>query len=728
MKEADIMINGLLIANESMKLDIERLKQKQVKLKKERSALTNEVHSLQSINDLKDRQLENLEKQFGTGLTETRDMVVELEGLVAELQTTYTEKFMLIAHDFQCLNSVLVDSTKSVRSLLDDVWSEIIMKDCAMAVLHLCHMGILLETVTGLNAENGLLQHGLSESNSVMADLREHNFKSRRELEMCRVLKGKLLADIKNSFDCISKKEEETGELSVKLITFEKKVLDLQLLEEMMFQRSNDMGSQLAALIKELDLSRTNAEASLLDQEKLLKDKEEVLNLEAELLLVELRSKDLESLVLASELREMALLQVAEERKNLGFCDAIENLKKEMIISYVDAELKDDLYRTVLHDLEEKKAEFEAALHHIDTSAMENCRLREKIVSLEACIVNLQSDLEARQAAVRELQDTQSEVMSDLCSKSQDIDIYLNRLSSLTEENALLRNRITEFENESQKAMSISSMNTVKCLGSVRSVEMMSNRLSDKMHEGFMMSDTMFLEMCENAERLTAFTNDFESLESHVKELVSENEILQAELLRKDEVLDGLSFDLSLLQETASNTKDQKDEIEEVLASLEALEADLEQKSSELDQAVAHSQVLEAQLHEKINVISTLESDLSKEQETLKLLSAETLELRAHLDDALTAKTSTEEELAERMKINENLEVEVAEMGNALGQMNDTIELLRSHLNELTEERDHLHLELQSMNEKLERVQLWAEENEATALEAQQVISRIKQT
>ena len=47
MKEADIMmINGLMITNEIMKLEIERLK-------KERGSLISGVQSLQSSNDLK---------------------------------------------------------------------------------------------------------------------------------------------------------------------------------------------------------------------------------------------------------------------------------------------------------------------------------------------------------------------------------------------------------------------------------------------------------------------------------------------------------------------------------------------------------------------------------------------------------------------------------------------------------------------------------------------------
>ncbi|CAI8615059.1 unnamed protein product [Vicia faba] len=120
----------------------------------------------------------------------------------------------------------------------------------------------------GMHAANGLLSHGLCESNSVISDLKEHNCRTREELEMCITLKGKLLADIQSGFDRISRKEVEAGEITIKLNTFAKKLSDLQLQEEMMLKRSNEMGSQLAMLMRELDLSNTDLVVSLLDQEK----------------------------------------------------------------------------------------------------------------------------------------------------------------------------------------------------------------------------------------------------------------------------------------------------------------------------------------------------------------------------------------------------------------------------------------------------------------------------
>ena len=68
-------------------------------------------------------------------------------------------------------------------------------------------------------------------------------------------------------------------------------------------------------------------------------------------------------------------------------------------------------------------------------------------------------------------------------------------------------------------------------------------------------------------------------MECFAQKLVSENLSLQTGLLRKNNVLKGLFFDPSLLQESASNSKDGRDEIEELAASLESLEQELAVRS-----------------------------------------------------------------------------------------------------------------------------------------------------
>lgn len=806
MKEADIMINELMISNEKMKLETERLKKLEASLNSDRDALLNDVQSLQASNHLSNQKLEHVEELFASDVMEMKALVVELEGMLVGVQAAYKENFMLLSSDFRCMKSLLADSSKLVRSLLEDIWSNIIVKDCAVSVLHLCHMGIFMETVTGLNAENGLLQHGLCESNSVIADLRQHNNRSKRELEMCQILKGKLLADIKSNFDRISRKEEEAGKLNMKVITFEQQISELQVQEELMLQRSNYMGSQLAILLKELESSNSNFGASLLDQEKMLKDKEEALESQADCLMIDWCVKDFEAIILVSELEEMAIQKAEMEREHTARCEMLEDFEKEVILLKVDAILKEQflldeevevayLQKKVVKEREDLLLQLdqsnlnitrinnankalEQEIQLLSDVALSNdalkgelgevkkteVRLLSQVQVLEAKYQKLQEDLNIKERNL-ELFSSQNSVL-DQQNQSLQNDIHtlqtsshglqdalkkkdaeLSRMNCLELENESLKTEIRKFETDTdtlkqenflfrEQLMSLKKSRdevltmwsaTVKnCVDSLETADSIGDRLRNIIKEdGVMILDKMSDEIYETVDRVV---EQFDCLECHAEELVSKNLSLQAELLRKDDVLKGLLFDLSLLQESASKNKDQQDEIKEVIASLEALEDELSVKSCELDEANSNIQMLETQLQEKTDLISRLELGILQEHESLSVMSSENVELRARIEDALAANNSVEKELTEKQKITESLKMELLEMSNALGQLNDSNESMRSNMNELASERDLLHIEILNLKENLEREQARADEIEAIANEAQKVHASLTQT
>ncbi|PKI50228.1 hypothetical protein CRG98_029301, partial [Punica granatum] len=812
LKEADVLINGLTIANETMKLEVERLKRSETSLFKERDALTEEIHNLQSINGKRDQQLASLEEQIGLHLMETGNLFAEVEGIVAELAKTCEEKFVLLADEFCPVKSSVFDSVKLVKSWFEEIWSEIIVRDCALSSLHLCHMGILLETVTGLNAENGLLQHGLCQTDSLLSDLREQNSRSRRELEACRFLEGKLLADIKNGFDRISRKEKEAVDLSCRINGFERKILELQLQEEMMLQRSDSIGSQLAVLMKELDLSNLSAA-------KLLKEEEELLNSEFEKFELQLCSKEFESVILTREMEETAF-------QKAKLVDNLEKLSREMILSGIDAELEELLLMehdsdnstmqraleerererqdlsmklnessskilemegvirnlqqdvqllsevnslnhaleaevreitgtkltlmsriqslegereqlryelgrrdeelsniiglreeheslkremaemknetsVVLRDLAEKRSECESSLTSLERLNRETLQLKDKIVFLETNISGLSSDLEVKNAELKELRDSQSLLTEELSQKTRKLEAN------------------EEFK---QEFLFQSNLNTRNCTQLVKNINASHSILFDLLERrSFTLADKMFQQICEDRELGTKFMGEFMSLDSHIEELMSENLALRAELSRKDSILEGLSFDLRLLQESTSICQDQKDEMEKMVASVEALEDELAMKSDELDAVEAHAEMLKAQVLEKSDTIALLELDLVKEREPVRYLSEENVGLKASIEEALAAKISSEEELAERRKLNESLEMELSDVTDTVNQLNAAVEYLKTELNELAFERDQLQAKALDLKEKLQKTQTVAEKYEAVAIEAQEM-------
>ncbi|KAL7118896.1 hypothetical protein ACP275_02G029800 [Erythranthe tilingii] len=809
VKEADIMINELMIANEALKLNAHDLTT-------ERNTLMKEVQSLKLSIDLKDQNYGKLEKQYESDFVIMNRMVLELENVISELQTTSTEEWMFVASELLSVKSQLHESTDSIKTLLEEVWSEIIVKDCAVSVLHLCHMGILLETANGLNAENGLLHHGLGESNSIISELREHNVKSRKELEMCRILKGKLLTDIKRGFERISSKVDEDGEVTLKLASFEKKIQDLQLQEEVMLQRSNDMGSELAMLMKEIDLSNKNTLASIMDQERLLKEKDELFEYQEENFLVELSAKDFELLILSTELKQASLLkadvetelkqtsllkadvetelkqtsllkaEVETELKQMSLLKAdvertssithevLENLKRDIVLKSLDAassELilldKESGNEKLLEDLKTKESALETSStlisklhqqiqmlqnaveikdeelgrisclekdnetlqHHLNNCEeehrvlllelesketafdIEKQRLRDNISVLEICIAKLEEDHKLSQSVVKD----------EMQLRIQDLQSQLGDFNAVKEENTFLRNELRVHENNEAKHLGALNLKILENVDLAQNVDKVSCKLLNLVNEKFIEVDDMHQKIVNEMERTYNFLEQLECMENLAMKFDSQFLSLQTELSRKDDILKGLLFDLSLLQESASNSKDKKDETEELLASLMALEKDFELKSLELEKAVGEGRMLEVQLEEKIAKISALEMDLTKNQEIIDSLSNNNAELLAGAKDALDAKKSMEKEMMKTRMKTENLEMEVCEMEKSLAQMNKTTESLRNDLDTVSCQRDELDDKVLSLTKELEMAKALAEENEAIAVEAQEI-------
>ncbi|KAG4401142.1 hypothetical protein AAZX31_07G192900 [Glycine max] len=679
MREADIMINGLVIANESMKIDIERLKDRETTLLNEKVTLVSNIESLQTVVDLKHKEIEDLVE---SSLVETRDLIVTLDDVIKDVQLMMTENFKSLACDLECLKSQCLYSTKLIQPWLEKIWSEIVFKDCAMSVLHLCHMGILLETVTGMHAENGLLSHGLCESNSFISDLKEHNYRTKQELDMCRILKGKLLADIKNSFDCINKKEVEAGEITIKLNTFSKNISDLQLQEEIMLLRSNEMGSQLAKLMRELDVSNTDIVTSLLDQEKLVKQKVEAIESEAEFFMADWYAKDFESLIHASELKNMSCNIANMEEHYVNYSLLIEQLKKETIFSQVENELAEQI-------LIDKEVEVSLLEREVQQAKVER---KDLVTELNRNVLRI-----TEMGEVNKVLEQNIEFLKDVtCSNNA----LKGELIEANKEKKRLLDRILDLEADCDKLLGDVIEKDVTSEFSFQQVYFLEHQKTELKKVNYMLENSS-----------CGLKNELNLKDSELTRMQS---FLEVELSRKDDVIKGLLYDLSLLQESASNNKDQKDENEKIVATMEALETELAVKSGELADVVANCQSLEAQLQDKTVIVTALELDLSKEREALKLQVSENKKLATHIEGALAARQLADNEITERMKLTESLEDAMLEMNSVISQMN-------SDLDELTNERDQLQGQVICLKNRLEKAEAQAEANEAIAQEAQKV-------
>ncbi|KAI3920526.1 hypothetical protein MKX01_000865 [Papaver californicum] len=203
--------------------------------------------------------------------------------------------------------------------------------------------------------------------------------------------------------------------------------------------------------------------------------------------------------------------------------------------------------------------------------------------------------------------------------------------------------------------------------------------------------------------------------------LTTENDLLKQELARKDILLKGFLFDLSLLQESTSNSKDIKDESEQMFATLTGIQEELAVKTTRLDIILAQNKKLEEQLAETEAALIMTNSKFEQVEEIQDDLMNQNSELKALVDDLFTTKDDVEGQLEEKKEIIKNLEEEILRMAFKVEEkILASIEDIEDELRAVSDERDNLREEVISLNDKLEMANALADENEAVAVEARQ--------
>uniref|UniRef100_A0A0E0MP56 Kinesin motor domain-containing protein n=1 Tax=Oryza punctata TaxID=4537 RepID=A0A0E0MP56_ORYPU len=727
ISDADTTVNALVEANEKAKLQIQNFKENEALFLSEKERLLTEISSLKMLLDVKDQTYEDL----------------------------LLEKLEFVSSDVEWMKSKLQQFAELARTWLEENWLEIIGKDCAVSVLHLCHMGILLERITGLNAENGFLQRGLCESNSLISKLRQHNDRAKNELEMCSVLKGKLLLDINHNFSRIAKKEQEATELNSRLDAFEKKILHLQAQEEAMLARSNSMYNELSILVEEIDATNKSALATeSKEKEELRHQLDEALLCNAmlkdiiqedmdlpqvnnymkgcsefelccrladyhnELVTTNIIAKDIESFVLSSELvQHKAQLQ----KQELMFIDALDVLTTEATLSRVDQDLGSavivsllDESNKIMIDLDNLQQNKDELMGNLHVLSEENLNLRSVVGSLESSIESLQTELDGKTKALIELQHSHTTILEEFKLKSKAAELGVSRENDLRSENDLLKHEYLDIVcKEQMMAELVANLDAEKLFVTIQ------GRLEQ-------VADQVQMYTSDQLNMVTKVSNEIDFIQMSVEGLITHNGFLQSELIRKDELAKGLSFDLSLLQESASVAKDQADELVQLTEAIESLEQELDSKSNELDDAVSGRQLLEAQILKSNQKVSALEDQLASKVNELKEVSVEKDELRSKLNHIEGISYTMEDELADKGKAIERLEEELIELRSLLDARSSFLQNLQDDFSKLLDEKKYCETQVLILNEKLEMAQALAEESEAIATEAKQMAEERK--
>jgi len=204
--------------------------------------------------------------------------------------------------------------------------------------------------------------------------------------------------------------------------------------------------------------------------------------------------------------------------------------------------------------------------------------------------------------------------------------------------------------------------------------------------------------------------------------ILYENMALRKELERKQVLLEGLLFDFRLLQESASNSKDIKDQTEKLIFSLSQVRYELETKASQLDDILVQNRKLEGSLVNTEKALTTSQYELKLAKESIEKLSNQNVELRELLKDLYAYKTEAQGKLDEHREVIRGLENEITNLTASMeNQSLSLFESIEDELNQVIIERDQLHEEVCVLTGKLEMAYSLADEKEAIAMEAHQV-------
>ncbi|XP_020108284.1 kinesin-like protein KIN-12E isoform X1 [Ananas comosus] len=215
------------------------------------------------------------------------------------------------------------------------------------------------------------------------------------------------------------------------------------------------------------------------------------------------------------------------------------------------------------------------------------------------------------------------------------------------------------------------------------------------------------------------FENEIEDLADYLS--------LKGEFARKDDIIEGLFFDLRLLQESTSYTKDMKDKIEETVATLIQVQHELAMKTSLVESILETQKILEIQINESEAALHSSRYKLEQAQNLCEVLSRENKVLRDLMEDELLKNGEMEKQLEEKSKVINSLESQILLVNSSVGEsFCSSVEEITEELKAINDEKVHLQTEIFDLNGKLEMAMTLVDEKEAIAVEARQVAEASK--
>lgn len=686
MGEAELVLQSLMEANEGAKHEKDLWKQVSAGLLTDKIALLEEVQRLQTSSYCKEKQYKNLQVQVQANLTEIFGLISLLGESFQEIQRITQEELNVICSDIFSFRQELIKMTENSRLCFEDFMLEVMGKGFELFVLYQCHRGAIFEQIIHLNKHSDSSQYKHENTSSL--------FRSED------IFNENMISDRLKDLQTLSSPQT----FGFSNLGVERKVLDL-------LQIAQHPDSILGASIRKHERRELLCDLSCL-QEGVLQLERENLDLSHDMellkvitselavcsgnLLEELTSRNRVSVFMGSTSEELLQNGTSSEAslsspfEELGLpSDASQGNRKDLLDSEngikvdIDGEVINDI-KAILNDIHHLRMQFAQPISsksstkdHSQLQLQSNC----DILDSNRTPLYVQNR-ETRMLAYRNAKtDGGNQALQAWDNLMDNLQYFLPLFS-----------RGLHAETEKR----------------------LRNSLLEKAWEAICNMEVKASKLLEKCSRYGIYQADRES-NNQSADRESNNQSLKKELQQKDKLVKGLHFDLRLLQESSSNVKGKKDELEEIVADYNQVLCELEIRTAQINKVLAEKELLETQL-------AGNEAELFSSKSELEQLEVENSKLKLLLEDAYFKKSQTEELLEEKMKVIEGLQSKILSSNSSFGgHAISSAEEIMNRLRRVSSERDHLQSEIVDLNDRLEMASALADENEAIAIEARQV-------
>ena len=483
--------------------------------------------------------------------------VQEFETFLTKRNRDLTEELKSMADEVIGLKSQFLFLEHFSRRSFEELWSEIIEKDCTISVMNVCSMGIIRD----LMEPNSLASSGLAFVDKeqlfeeyCFQDLQRCIFQSelREKAKETKVKSSQLVIlerERSHLLEILDNLKQEIIFLAFEEAIGRKLSLDLEAENANLEEDATRVKNQLRErddVIREMQVKMDNLQCNrqqFINQEMEFKNQISQLQMEVR---DSAQSHEVISKDLSSKSSEIQFLN----EKMSAMTSELHILRREKV--------------RVLEELLWREKDLSSASCNLSSLEQQNHKLEDEIEFLRFSISSLERELEKKNVEMAAIKDSHSRISVDLESEKSRVEALTSRFDALEREYEKLKNEVTLSNTEESEIL----------LHSLRDEHTSRTSAVDKA-----------IRQCQLlAVQITEKSAIINSLESNLFKEIGENADLKSQLAKKGKLLDELELEFM----EASNLLKQKDHLlERLVEERERVESTITMLQERLEMAQA---------------------------------------------------------------------------------------------------------------------------------------------